>query len=396
MFSLALVAGAPGAALAQTANPPGASASLREGYSIRVPAAMMQIPNSVSLQRNSNVVVHTFAGWLNRDHTGAKLVYGLLRLPKPPSSGLPPLSETTSFFLKTQIAPHYRGFTVESKSTVRLAGLIFDKVAFHGRCAGIANPEQGFVYLAYDGARQLVMILGDDEEPYSGVVLPVLNGAALTLTAPSQAAASDTMYQAQVPASAPDAAPQTDFSHAAPHAFTAGAEATAQLARVRTLVCGAQYSLRLPRGYVPYSVLSLPVPAGRQLSAFRSINPDSTHPVIVVFTADVAPAMRNPKDVAVMMSAAVQEIAQQEKLELRQYRQFPVERGTVGDVSYNRVQYQGITATKSTTGSPAAHGFVYVGYDRGTLVCIFAENFAPYSVQTLPLQEASALSLTRE
>ena len=97
--------------------------SPRGSYAIVVPAAMTQIVNAPSLQLSPNIAVSTFAGCPNADYMGAKLVYGLL-----PSSGLLPLSHMTAFFLKTQIVPSlYKRLTIEYKSTVRLAGLTFEK-----------------------------------------------------------------------------------------------------------------------------------------------------------------------------------------------------------------------------------------------------------------------------
>ncbi len=387
LVALMLTLGAFAAAPARAAE----AASRRSGYAIVVPAAMTQTANAPSLQRNPNVAVSTFAGWPNADHTAAKFVYGRCRLPAPPSSGLPPLSEMTAFFLKTQIAPLYKGLTIESKSAVRLAGLTFDKVVFHGRCAGVAHPEQGFIYIAYDGSRQMALILGEDEEPYSGEILPVLERAALTLSAPAQTAGNAAPYAASVPSALAPA----DFPHASARAFTAGGDATDQLARARTLVCGGNYSIRLPCGYTPYTVPSAPVGPGSQISAFRSINPNSTHPVLLIYTAMVSRPARTAPAVLAMLSEALNSLVPGLKVNLRQYRQYPVERGSLGGVPYYRVQYQGVTATESCSGLLTSHGFAYVGYDHGSLVCIFAENFAPYSARTLPLQEASALSLTR-
>jgi len=168
---------------------------------------------------------------------------------------------------------------------------------------------------------------------------------------------------------------------AAPKAWVPNRTLQAKLAAVQR--AGA-FELQPP---ADYELQTHPAPHGAALEAWVSApRPDGTRCYLMLLTLHGPAGGKKYKlqEVENKMLAGV-------RRRRSSWKQSPSESGTINGVSFIRTYWKGADAQ---TGQ-MMHGFSYVARDGSGFLQLSSQDVEPYNTETLPLMEASALTVRR-
>ena len=94
------------------------------------------------------------------------------------------------------------------------------------------------------------------------------------------------------------------------------------------------------------------------------------------------------------LSDALEGALEQKKHQWQNFTESPAQDGHINGIVFKRMYFKGIVSGQA--GTRMAHGFAYVAIDGKSILNFQAEDVEPYSDDTIPIAQASVLTLHKQ